>query len=302
MSEVEQALLRQSEQWLAILAALPASPSTRLPKRIVLFGLGSSCFAAHLLRHSLMAYPRMKPVEILADSSVEMASQFPWRKGDWAIALSHRGKSEVTLRAARRANQAQARVIWVCGQGAPAPRFATVILRTTPLERCEPHTQSMTGAICAVSAWLLGKPVQSEWRKLAQLPRPKMEDLRRQTVLAPEPKLILGERIGEWLARETALKLMEMARLPVRAFGSEEFFHGPHWSTGPADSIWWVDQSSDARSAEIRQRGQGVRYFPMPSSARLSAWIPLLVEFQWSALAVALNRGVNPDDPRSIAN
>ena len=31
---------------------------------------------------------------------------------------------------------------------------------------------------------------------------------------------------------------MEMARIPVRAFGSEEFFHGPRFSVGPKDAVW----------------------------------------------------------------
>ena len=101
---------------------------------------------------------------------------------------------------------------------------------------------------------------------------------------------MLGEWEGEWLAREGALKLMEMARLPVRAFGSEEYFHGPRYSRGPKDKIWHVAHQKDKRAPEIEASHQVGMFGASPL-----AWVPALVELQWMALAVALNRGVDPD-------
>ena len=76
----------------------------------------------------------------------------------------------------------------------------------------------------------------------------------------------------------------------MRAFGSEEYFHGPRLSRWRKDGIWHVAHQKDNRAAEIRSRAsdRNVRFKPL-------AWVPALVELQWLALAVALNRGVDPD-------
>ena len=83
---------------------------------------------------------------------------------------------------------------------------------------------------------------------------------------------------------------MEMARLPVRAFGSEEFFHGPMFSTKADDPIWHISLPKDPRNDQIRSSHQVGVFGSSPL-----AWMPALLELQWMALATALNLGVDPD-------
>ena len=104
------------------------------------------------------------------------------------------------------------------------------------------------------------------------------------------PSVIVGEWEGESLAREGALKLMEMARLPVRSYGTEEFFHGPQHALSAEDSIWQVVHARDQRATEVKSSYR----FNINGSTPL-AWVPTLMEMQWAALAVAANLGVDPD-------
>jgi|GEM_PF-6386333 len=94
----------------------------------------------------------------------------------------------------------------------------------------------------------------------------------------------------EWIAREGALKFMEMARLPVRAYGTEEYFHGPRQSLGELERLWHVSLSRDPRNDDIKPDHRIGVFGSTPL-----AWIPALVELQWLSLATAVNRGIDPD-------
>ena len=83
---------------------------------------------------------------------------------------------------------------------------------------------------------------------------------------------------------------MEMARLPVRAYGSEEFFHGPMFAATKDDPIWHISLPKDPRNTEIKSAYQVGVFGSSPL-----AWMPALLELQWMSLAVALNLGVDPD-------
>ncbi|OFZ55692.1 MAG: hypothetical protein A2428_13430 [Bdellovibrionales bacterium RIFOXYC1_FULL_54_43] len=294
MSIVEETLRSQRQVWREIVERVSRISVRELtpeaPKRILLFGLGSSHFAARLTAYALMRDRTRARIPVVACSSMSIGPEITPVKGDWAIAFSHRGQSRATLKALKIADQAGAFTIMVAGQGAPEAETVRYNLPTSPQERCEPHTMAVTGSICAVTTLMLGMKVAEEWDALRSFPDPDLEVYRDRA--RSGPSLLLGEWEGEWLAREAALKLMEMARLPVRVFGSEEFFHGPRFSVQKGDSIWHISLPKDARAPEI-----DAAYRIEVSGNSPLAFMPALVELQWLALAVALNRGVDPDQP-----
>ena len=294
ISIVQEALTAQHENWQEIVERVSRISSRELapeaPKRILLFGLGSSHYAARLTAFSLMRDKSRPRIPTIACSSMAIGSEIIPAKGDWVFAFSHRGKSKPTNVALEACERAGAFTVLVAGQGVEGPDYARFVLPTTSLERCEPHTLSVTGAICAVTTLMIGAKAAEEWDALRSFPTPDLDRYRERA--GKGPSVLMGEWEGEWLAREGALKLMEMARLPVRVFGSEEYFHGPRFSTKPSDSIWHIAMPKDSRTPEIEtaQRIEVLGASPL-------AWVPALIELQWLALAVALNRGVNPDDP-----
>jgi fructoselysine-6-P-deglycase FrlB-like protein len=296
MTKVEQALRSQRDAWREIVGRLSARSGRAFPseppRRILLFGIGSSHFAAKLAGITLSRAGMLPRVPVVSTTSMAIGADVMPSHGDWAFGISHRGKTPATLRGLQLCHQAGAFTVLVAGRDTvqEPPDYVRYVLSTCPLEEVEPHTISVSSAICAITTVLLGGKAAEEWQQLSDLPIPGLEAL--QARAGRGPRLVLGEWIGEWIAREGALKLMEMARLPVRAFSSEEYFHGPRFSESKDTSIWHVSLRDDPRNADIR----AVLRIDVSGHAAL-AWVPALVETQWLALAVALNIGVDPDKP-----
>lgn len=292
VSQVEEALRSQRRLWGEISERMAQGTGRDLPiegpKRILFFGLGSSHFAARLCAASLLRDKTRTRMPMIACSSMSIGQEVMPQRGDWAFAFSHRGKSGPTMQALELCDRNGAFTLLVTGQGVEAPQTAKHVLTTVPQETVEPHTVSVTGAICAVTNLLLGVKAAEEWGALQTLGDPDLDLMRRRA--GEGPGILLGEYEGEWIAREGALKLMEMARLPVRVFGSEEYFHGPRHSQRKEDRIWHVSLARDPRNAEI----QSTHRIDVSGTTALG-WVPALVELQWLALATALNRDVNPD-------
>ncbi|MDR3608311.1 MAG: hypothetical protein P4M08_13150 [Oligoflexia bacterium] len=300
ISEVENALREQRESWKEVSERVAALSSREFPpeqpKRILLFGVGSSHFAARLTSFALTRAKDRVRVPAVACSSMGVGVEVIPQRGDWAVGFSHRGQTAATLRALETCDRAGAFTILVAAaEASKATELESVRyhLPTCRLERTEPHTISMTSAICAVTTLFLGAKAVEEWDALRSIGDPNLEVLRSRAGMGPS--ILLGEWEGEWLARETSLKLLEMARLPTRAYSSEEFFHGPRAALTPEDTIWHVSHGKDLRNADIRSAYR----VDIRGSTPL-AWMPSLVELQWLSLAVALNRGVNPDTGSAV--
>src|SRR5579885_224994 len=277
MSIVEESLRAQPRLWREI-SRKATEVHSELPlehaKRILLFGVGSSHFAARLTGLALQKGQKLPRAQIVACSSTQiLGGEISPQRGDWAFAFSHRGRTPATLQALDQCQQAGAFGILVAGEGAPN-EVARQRLVTSPIERVEPHTMAVTGAIAAVTSLLLGGSVLEEWDYLAT--RCADFDLERLRERAGKgPSVILGEWEGEWIAREGALKLMEMAALPVRAFGSEEFFHGPRHSVKSGrdgDAIWYCETHRDPRGQELAP----ALTVSVSTSTPIS-WVPALV-------------------------
>lgn len=292
MTVVEQTMRAQKDQWKEISARVASLESRDFPhggpKRIIFFGLGSSYIAAKLCQLTLKRDRTRQKVPVIVCPSTHVGVDALPAKGDWVFAFTHRASGGPTIQALELAERLGAFTVQVSAQGVAQHHSAHYVLPTVPLERVEPHTAAVTGSICAVTTLLLGEKCKEEWEALTSLPTPSLDLCRRRA--GKGPTLLMGEWEGEWLAREGALKLMEMARLPVRAFGSEEFFHGPKFSSTDKDSIWHISLPKDPRNDEIHSTHQIGVFGSSPL-----AWMPALLELQWMALATALNLGVDPD-------
>lgn len=291
-SVVEQTMRAQREYWIEISRRVAELESREFPhggpKRIILYGLGSSFIAAKLCQLTLKRDRTRSRVPVIVVPSTHVGVDAIPSKGDWVFAFTHRGNAGPTIQAMELADRMGAFTVQVSAFGVEQHPSAQYLLPTVPQERVEPHTAAVTGAICAVTSLLLGTKCVEEWDALTSIPTPDLERLRGRAGMGPS--IILGEWEGEYLAREAALKITEMARIPVRAYGSEEFFHGPNFAKTEQDVIWHVSLPKDPRNEFIQSALQVGVFGSSPL-----AWMPALLELQWLSLAVALNRGVNPD-------
>lgn len=295
-SGVEQALRGQRDSWRQVVSRTSQYGARDLPreapKRIFLFGVGSSYFAAKLCGFAILRDKTRVRIPVISCPSLAIGKEFFPTRGDWVFGFTHRGKTPSTLMALQHCRREGAFTVLVCAKGVSlGSEFQDLVLETCEPEKIEPHTVAVTSAICAVTTLLLPVRAAEEWDALTSVGDPPLALMQKRAGKGPE--VLIGEWEAEWIAREGALKLMEMAKVPARAFGSEEFFHGPKWSV--KGGIWHVRMPEDIRMGEIADLRPSHSVDIYGGSAL--AWVPALVELQWLALATALNLGVNPDTP-----
>ena len=220
----------------------------------------------------------------------------PYRlgRGDLGVFLSHRGGSKsYTVVAEAMARRAGATTVAVCGAGA-VWKGPTRRLETCALEDTGAYTKSFTTTM----AWLLrwaGKP--SLLAPLRALPKsmswgPEFPAVRRDMDL-----VFLGDGLREWVAKEGALKLLEAAHLRVRAYGLEEFLHGPHISVGEGAVVVGFATPGEKRWDAARRwlATTGVPFLKVESAD----WLAQVVWAQRFTVSACRSLGIGPDLLRS---
>lgn len=215
-------------------------------------------------------------------------------KGDLAVFLSHRGGSKsYTVMAEASARRAGIATVAVCGQGAvwKGPKRR---LETCALEDTGAYTKSFTTTM----AWLL------RWAGKPALLKP-FKDLDASLAWGPEfphvPRhadlVFLGDGLREWVAKEAALKLLEAAHLKVRAYGLEEFLHGPHISVGEGTVVVGFATPGERRwdAARAYLETIGVPFTKVESSD----WLRQVVWAQRLTVSACRALGLSPDLLRS---
>ena len=113
-------------------------------------------------------------------------------------------------------------------------------------------------------------------------------------MLAARQFTFLGTGWTYGLANEAALKLREAAGMWTEAYPAMEYRHGPVAVTGEGSIVWAFGAPPDGLGAEVAAAG-GTAWF--------SGEDPLaeLVRVQRVAVALARDRGLDPDRPRNLA-
>lgn len=140
------------------------------------------------------------------------------------------------------------------------------------------------------------QPIQLPDRKWCDSARSAAESHARLLVSA-EPTFCLGRGYGFSTANETALKLMECALIPCKAYSTADFEHGPKALADSGSAII----AFDALSEGLVKQGGVVLQAPTPQGVAeelLPIW--QVVYGQWLALACARLRGEDPDQPQFI--
>lgn len=123
----------------------------------------------------------------------------------------------------------------------------------------------------------------------------------RGVVLRSSPVFSLARGFSYASALESALKLMECALIPAKAFSSADFEHGPKALAGHGSCAICFDGDKPGLAA---QGCEIVTSPDLPSAVTKAHGVlaPIWEIFfgQWLALLAARARGLDPDDPRHI--
>lgn len=273
-------------------------------KRLVLIGLGSSHHVAEIAGSFLRShYGTYKQAE---NSSLQIISHHSLfldacSNTDLVIAVTHRGGSAPTRVALEKAKAAGAETIVVCAKGAPAYACANHIWRTCDGEIIEPHTLALSSAIAVILASILGTDFARRWAEethyLEKLIAILFSELPSQNLKSP--RWILGEGINEPLAKEWALKIMEMTGEVPLAMSTEAFFHGPQFALKKTDVVGYLYSEEDARANSVQNLPQEkVILQNTGKDSHLDlGFLETLIRIQHAAFALAVSNKINPDFP-----
>jgi glucosamine--fructose-6-phosphate aminotransferase (isomerizing) len=116
-------------------------------------------------------------------------------------------------------------------------------------------------------------------------------------IVRSQPVFALGRGYRFASAHEAALKLMECALVPCKAYSSADFEHGPKALAGPGSAVvsfdGWKENLADL----------GATILPVPQTDAPDECIPFFdaVYLQHLALEVARARGLDPDQARFLS-
>ena len=281
----------------------------------VIVGSGSSFNAALLARLYL---------EMLAElpARVDLASEaFRHRVPDrpLAIGLSHSGSSADVRAALKRAKRQGCRTLALTNiEGSPLTREADAALVTgAGVEHAVPSTKGFTALVaaslllaacradtlksCASAVARAARVIEDTDTDTDTVAVPDIDDIA-QRIASSKTVVFLGEGLLYPVARDAALKLLEVTYLPALAYPPDEFRHGPIAIAEPGVTIVALTPPRPAVTETARASGAAVVELPPVANVpRLVRPLVRTVELQLLAHAVGTRLGRNIDHPRALS-
>lgn len=278
----------------ALTASAPAWMRRPRARKIFLVGVGTNDNAAHMAAWLWSSVG----LDARAVHGHDFVSR-PYRlgRGDLGIFLSHGGGRSYTVAAEAMARKAGAETVVVTAQGSPWPG-APRRLETGPREDTRAYTHSYTTTMAWLMRWARTPSLLAPFRRVEASLRwgPAFPAVKPDTDL-----VLLGDGLREWVAREAALKVLETSYLRVRAYGLEEFLHGPHVSVRRGSVVVGFSTPGVRRWNAARGwlRAVGVPF----TEARSADWLAQVLWSQRLALSCCRRLRQDPDrlrggDPR----
>jgi glutamine---fructose-6-phosphate transaminase (isomerizing) len=295
------------------------------PAGVVIVARGSSDYAAIFARYLLEGVTG-RPVALAAPSLVTLYGGEPRLAGWLALGISQSGRTPEIVTVLERYGAAGARAVAVTNDpdSALAAAADVQIELGAGEELAVPATKTFTAQLAAVA--LVGEalgPVpwsDGDWERLPGV----VEDLlgdpgpaeRAAEALGDADELIaVGRGYLMCVALEAALKLREAARVRAEGWSAADFRHGPVTVAGGDIPLLAVSAAgpaaADVEELATRLEQAGTRVLrladapeaalPYPSAlAEPLCTLPATIRAQQLALALALRRGIDPDDPPGL--
>jgi len=284
-SRTEQEVASQPACWRRA-AEMAAEVATVLPargERVAVAGCGTSWFMAQ-------SYAAAREASGHGETDAFAASEMPaGRRYDRVLVLSRSGTTTEILQLLDRLGGTVPTVALTVA-GTPAAQAADAVIDLGFAdEESVVQTRFATTELALLRAHLgedIEPAIAAAQRALA-VPLPP-------EILTARQFTFLGTGWTYGLAQEAALKLREAAGMWTEAYPAMEYRHGPVAVTGAGSIVWLLGTPPDGLAREIAAAG-GTAWF--------STEDPLaeLVRVQRVAVALARERGLDPDRPLNLA-
>jgi len=331
--EQPHALERTLSEELKPIEELRRRLEVQRPRLVLLAARGTSDNAAQFGRY-LLEITTGIPVSLAAPSIFTLYRSAIHLDGVLVIALSQSGESTDTNYVLERAREQGALTIGVTNEAASTTaRIAEhCFLVRAGKEKSVAATKTYTGQLLMLYllAYALGAPIQLD--ELARVPALASAALDLESEIAArseryrfmEHTVVIGRGLNYSNAFEFALKLMETCYVVAERFSSADLLHGPIAMVGqsfPAflftpSGVTWpgmrqmldkLDQIG-AESLIVTDRsnsealGRVTRAITIPVELdEMFTPIPYIIPMQLFAARLAEQKGLNPDQPRTIS-
>lgn len=270
---------------------------------ILLAARGSSDHAAQYARY-LLEINLGVPVTLAAPSVLTRYGIHVRYRNALAIGISQSGSapdvSEV-LGMMRSEGHTTLAITNTPGSRITAEATHSILLDVGP-EKSVAATKTYTASLLALyqTVRALGAPIADP---IDSLPTPEWMDVTLAAaqemsgpLLRSTPTFSLARGYSFCTALETALKLMECALVPCKAYSTADFEHGPKALAGHGSAAVVYGE------AALGLQEQGCRILRAPTSLAPEALRPIseIIFGQWLALSAARSHGLNPDRPEHI--
>jgi glucosamine--fructose-6-phosphate aminotransferase (isomerizing) len=302
------------------------------PRWIVLAARGTSDNAAQFGRYLIETSAGI-PVSLAAPSVYTLYEARLDLRGALVIAISQSGESTDVNLVLERAKASGAMCIGITNEaGSTLAKLASdCILVRAGKEKSVAATKTYTGQLLAMYliAQALGAPIKE--RQLDRLPELAAKALKSEPLVHAESArfhymeraLVVGRGLNYANAFEMALKMMETCYVVAERFSSADLLHGPIAMVGQAfpafvfapPGVTWTPirealdrlRHSGAARFVITDRGNpeaaktGARSVVLPMKLEeIETPIPYIIPAQLFAAHLAAEKGLNPDQPRSL--
>ncbi len=333
--------IRQQPETLARTLSAEMRPVERLkrllekdrPRLIVLAARGTSDNAALFGRYLLEVSTGI-PVSLAAPSVATLYGAPLDYRGALVVAISQSGESTDTNMVLERAREQGARTLGITNErGSTLARIAEhVLLVRAGKERSVAATKTYTGQMLTMYllAYALGGRIRTA--DLERIPDAVAAALRLEPEIDALSEryrfmryaVVVGRGLNYSNAFEFALKMMETCYVVAERFSSADFLHGPIalvepnfpvFAFAPAGVTWpSISQTMDRMQAvqaelvaitdggnrEVDSRATRIIRLPGRMKEVLTP-IPYIVPAQIFAACLAVQKGLNPDKPRTLS-
>jgi fructoselysine-6-P-deglycase FrlB-like protein len=284
LSLTEREIQTQPDCWERAIELAQRVDLVRGGARMAVLGCGSSWFTA-------MAVAALREAAGHGETDAFTPSEAPLdRHYDVVVAISRSGTTTEVVRALEEL-------------GGSVPTLGIVAVAGTPVaEACDEvlvldfaDEESVVQTRFPTTALLLARAAFGE--DVSDLPAQVETAIAEPLdidVTALDHFVYLGTGWTRGLADEAALKIREAAQAWAESYPLFDFRHGPLAVAGERSIVWLIGRGDDDLVADIRATG---------ATVRTSTRDPLveLVQAQRLALAVAEQRGLDPDAPRALS-
>ena len=306
------------------------------PRLIILAARGTSDNAAQFARY-LLEITTGIPVSLAAPSIYTLYDSHVDMRETLVVAISQSGESTDTNVVLEKARARGASTVGITNE--PNSTLAQLAEHTLFVrarrEKSVAATKTYTGQLmaCYLLAYALGAPARAKWKidlnELQKIPGLAAQALtmeaevlqRCQRYRYMDHAVVVGRGLNYSNAFEFALKLMETCYVVAERFSAADFMHGPIAMVGNAfpaflfapSGLTWPGirdmrdklKSLDAEALVItdqsNQAAAGKHTMVLPFAVEeLYSPIPYIIPAQLFAACLAAEKGLNPDQPRTL--